>query len=84
MISILQSLQGQPKIIKNYRNTKSTNQNKKTQMKVCLVFKKCKRAKNSYDGMTEPKVLKKLLKHLINQSERIFPKNKNIFSTSKV
>jgi hypothetical protein len=32
-----QNLQAQPKILKNDRNTKSTNQKKKIPKKVCLV-----------------------------------------------
>jgi hypothetical protein len=40
MGSIRKSLQAQPKNIKSYRNTKSTNQNKKISLKVCLVIQK--------------------------------------------
>jgi hypothetical protein len=51
MESIWESLQAQlaANHKKNYRNTKSTNRNqKKSQIKVCLVLQKWKKAKNSH------------------------------------
>jgi hypothetical protein len=75
MGSIRQSLQAQPK---NYRNTKSTNRNKKkSQIKVCLVLQKCKKAKIRMGAIrrrlqAQPKILNKLSEHQIYQSGRTF------------
>jgi hypothetical protein len=64
MGSIRQSMQAQPKNIKKYRSTKSTNRNKKISNKSMFSPSKVKRR--------QPKMLKKLSKHQIKQSEQKF------------
>jgi hypothetical protein len=81
MGSIQQNLQAQPKILTNFRNTKSNNQNVNFLKKTMFSILKKKREQKLLMGATRatrqnlqprPKILKKLLKHQIYQLKRKF------------
>jgi hypothetical protein len=77
------------KILKNYRNTKSTNQNEFFLKKKYGQYLKSEKEPKIRMGATRrnlharPKILKKLSEHQINQSEQKKFK-KSMFSTLKV
>jgi hypothetical protein len=77
-----------PKTLKSYRNTKSTNRNKKSQIKVCLLYFKSEKKAKIRMGTTQRnlqaqlKILKKLSEHQIYQSGRKFSQ-KGMLSTLK-